>query len=160
MAIIKRTAQHPNMAPWQKYGTAFFIKWSNDNGVMPTRNFQTTHFEHVDGIDGDKLVETRRTPRNRRARTGRAREHGHAAKAKGRADKRPGSQEASDAPQASDAHRLAGQGEPTGTRDPRGGAAWQHRVPDNPPARQQVICVLCPQGSPGEDPARAAHAGR
>jgi aldehyde:ferredoxin oxidoreductase len=57
VGIIKRTQKHPNMEPWQKYGTAFFIKWSNDNGVMPTRNFQTTHFEHVDGIDGDKLVE-------------------------------------------------------------------------------------------------------
>jgi aldehyde:ferredoxin oxidoreductase len=55
--IIQRTKQHPNMVPWQKYGTAFFIKLSNDNGVMPTRNFQTTHYEHADTIDGDQLVE-------------------------------------------------------------------------------------------------------
>jgi aldehyde:ferredoxin oxidoreductase len=55
--IIQRTKVHPNMAPWQKYGTAFFIRWSNDNGVMPTLNFQTTHYEDVAGIDGDKLVE-------------------------------------------------------------------------------------------------------
>jgi len=55
--IIIRTQTHPNMAPWQKYGTAFFIDWSNKNGVMPTRNFQTTHFEDSKGIDGDSLVE-------------------------------------------------------------------------------------------------------
>jgi aldehyde:ferredoxin oxidoreductase len=55
--IIQRTKVHPNMAPWQKYGTAFFIQWSNDNGVMPTLNFQTTHYEDVAGIDGDKLIE-------------------------------------------------------------------------------------------------------
>ncbi len=55
--IIKRTQKHPNMEPWQKYGTAFFIRWSNDNAVMPTRNFQTTWFEDADKIDGDQLVE-------------------------------------------------------------------------------------------------------
>jgi len=55
--IIKRTQKHPNMEPWQKYGTAFFIRWSNDNGVMPTRNFQTTYYEDTDKIDGDQLVE-------------------------------------------------------------------------------------------------------
>ncbi len=57
MGIIKRTKKHPNMEPWQKYGTAFFIRWSNDNAVMPTRNFQTTYFEDADKIDGDQLVE-------------------------------------------------------------------------------------------------------
>jgi aldehyde:ferredoxin oxidoreductase len=56
-AIIKRTKVHPNMEPWQKYGTAFFIDWSNKNAVIPTRNFQTTYFEDISGIDGDKLVE-------------------------------------------------------------------------------------------------------
>jgi aldehyde:ferredoxin oxidoreductase len=55
--IIKRTQKHPNMEPWQKYGTAFFIRWSNDNGVMPTRNFQTTYYEDTDKIDGDQLIE-------------------------------------------------------------------------------------------------------
>ena len=55
--IIKRTQKHPNMEPWQKYGTAFFIRWSNDNGVMPTRNFQTTYYEDADKIDGDQLIE-------------------------------------------------------------------------------------------------------
>lgn len=55
--IILRTQHHPNMEPWQKYGTAFFVRWANDNGVIPTYNFKTTHYEHVDKIDGDQLVE-------------------------------------------------------------------------------------------------------
>ena len=55
--IMLRTQKHPNMEPWQKYGTAFFIQWSNQNGVMPTYNFQTTFFEDASQIDGDRLVE-------------------------------------------------------------------------------------------------------
>ena len=42
--IIQRTKPHPNMAPWQKYGTAFFVGWSNERGCFPTRNFQQTYF--------------------------------------------------------------------------------------------------------------------
>lgn len=55
--IIFRTQDHPNMEPWQKYGTAFFIQWANDNAVIPTHNFQTTHYEDIGKIDGDQLVE-------------------------------------------------------------------------------------------------------
>lgn len=57
MSIIKRTAAHPNMAPWQKYGTAMFVGWSNEHGVYPTHNFQTTYFERYAGIDGGPLVD-------------------------------------------------------------------------------------------------------
>lgn len=57
MEIILRTKTHPNMEPWQKYGTSFFVKWSNDNAVLPAYNFQTTYFEDVDKIDGNQLVE-------------------------------------------------------------------------------------------------------
>jgi aldehyde:ferredoxin oxidoreductase len=56
-SIIKRTQIHPNMEPWQKYGTAFFIDWSNKNAVIPTRNFQTTYYESIEGISGEALVE-------------------------------------------------------------------------------------------------------
>jgi aldehyde:ferredoxin oxidoreductase len=55
--IIQRTKPHPNMAPWQKYGTAFFVGWSNERGCFPTRNFQQTYFEDWKGIDGEALVE-------------------------------------------------------------------------------------------------------
>ncbi len=56
-AIIKRTAVHPNMAPWQKYGTAMFVGWANEHGVYPTHNFQTTFFDRYAGIDGQPLVD-------------------------------------------------------------------------------------------------------
>ncbi len=55
--IILRTQDHPNMEPWQKYGTAFFIQWANSNSVIPAYNFKTTHFEEIDKIDGDQLVD-------------------------------------------------------------------------------------------------------
>ena len=55
--IIQRTKPHPNMAPWQKYGTAFFVGWSNERGCFPTRNFQQTYYEDWKGIDGEALVE-------------------------------------------------------------------------------------------------------
>ena len=57
LGVIKRTAKHPNMAPWQKYGTAMFVGWSNEHGVYPTRNFQTTYFDGYAGIDGQRLVD-------------------------------------------------------------------------------------------------------
>ena len=55
--IMLRTQKHPNMEPWQKYGTAFFIQWSNQNAVLPAYNFQTTFYEDTSKIDGDQLVE-------------------------------------------------------------------------------------------------------
>jgi len=55
--IILRTQKHPNMEPWQKYGTAFFIRWSNDNAVLPTYNFKTTFYPEIGTVDGDQLVE-------------------------------------------------------------------------------------------------------
>ena len=55
--IIFRTKTHPNMEPWQKYGTSFFINWSNENAVLPSYNFKTTYYEDANLIDGDQLVE-------------------------------------------------------------------------------------------------------
>ncbi len=55
--IILRTQKHPNMEPWQKYGTSFFLKWSNDNAVLPSYNFKTTYYDDIDKVDGDQLIE-------------------------------------------------------------------------------------------------------
>lgn len=55
--VIVRSSTHENMEPWQKYGTAFFVKWSNQAGVYPTRNFRSTYFEDHEQLDGDKLLE-------------------------------------------------------------------------------------------------------
>lgn len=57
LSIIKRTSQHPNMEPWQKYGTAMFVSWSNKNGVYPYKNFQTTYMEGHEKLDGPELAE-------------------------------------------------------------------------------------------------------
>jgi len=56
-AIIQRTKPHPNMAPWQEYGTALFVGWSNDQGAFPAKNFQSSYYEDWPKIDGEKLVE-------------------------------------------------------------------------------------------------------
>ncbi len=55
--IVQRTKAHPNMEPWQKYGTAYFVNWSNDRGCFPTKNFKQTHYEDADKINGERLVE-------------------------------------------------------------------------------------------------------
>jgi len=55
--IIQRTKTHPNMEPWQKYGTALFVSWANEHGCFPSRNFQTTVHEGWEGISGEKLAE-------------------------------------------------------------------------------------------------------
>ena len=40
-----------------KYGTAQYIEVMNDLGCMPTRNFQTTHFEGCKGVDAHQMRE-------------------------------------------------------------------------------------------------------
>ena len=54
-AIMERTREHPNMAPWQQFGTAMFVGWSNNNGTFPVRNFQTSYTEKFPAMDGDVL---------------------------------------------------------------------------------------------------------
>ena len=56
-AIIQRTKTHPNMAPWQKYGTAMFVGWSNERGVFPAKNFQSSYLDGWETIDGEVLVD-------------------------------------------------------------------------------------------------------
>ena len=55
--IIQRTKPHPNMAPWQKYGTALFVGWSNEQGTFPTKNCQTSFTPGWESISGEELVE-------------------------------------------------------------------------------------------------------
>jgi aldehyde:ferredoxin oxidoreductase len=55
--IIQRTKPHPNMEPWQKYGTALFVSWANEHGCFTSRNFQKTVHEGWEGISGEKLAE-------------------------------------------------------------------------------------------------------
>lgn len=56
-AVIARTRPHPNMAPWQKYGTALFVNWSNDQASFPYKNFQSSYMEEHENISGERLAE-------------------------------------------------------------------------------------------------------
>ena len=56
-SIIKRTMDHPLLAPWAKYGTAMFVGWSNEHATFPTRNFSTSQIEGWEKIDGGPLRE-------------------------------------------------------------------------------------------------------
>lgn len=38
-------------------GGAGYIKWADEHGIMPTRNFQDCHFEGTDQLDGENLAE-------------------------------------------------------------------------------------------------------
>lgn len=48
---------------WQRQGTLQVIAWANERGVLPTRNFQETMFEHAEEIGGDKMEEVKTTDR-------------------------------------------------------------------------------------------------
>ncbi|MGQ9719999.1 MAG: aldehyde ferredoxin oxidoreductase family protein [Candidatus Jordarchaeum sp.] len=48
---------------WQRQGTLQVIEWANERGVLPTRNFQETHFEEAEEIGGDKMEEVKTTDR-------------------------------------------------------------------------------------------------
>ena len=39
------------------FGGAGYIKWADEHGIMPTRNFQDCHFEETDLLDGENLAE-------------------------------------------------------------------------------------------------------
>lgn len=53
---IQRTKTHPNMEPWQKYGTALFVGWSNEQGTFPAYNFKGAFYDHWEKISGQTLA--------------------------------------------------------------------------------------------------------
>jgi aldehyde:ferredoxin oxidoreductase len=53
---IQRTKTHPNMEPWQKYGTALFVGWSNEHGTFPAYNFKGAFYDHWEKISGQTLA--------------------------------------------------------------------------------------------------------
>jgi len=55
--IINRTKTHPNMAPWQKLGTALFVGWANEHGTFPAYNFKSSYYDNWEKIDGTVLRE-------------------------------------------------------------------------------------------------------
>ena len=47
----------PEFKLMTNYGGAGYIKWADDHGIMPTRNFQDCHYEETDLINGEKLAD-------------------------------------------------------------------------------------------------------
>jgi aldehyde:ferredoxin oxidoreductase len=45
----------PGFEEWTPYGTAGVTDWVNEVGAFPTRNFQTSYFEHHQAINGQTL---------------------------------------------------------------------------------------------------------
>jgi len=58
---IKRYIRLIKKAPEFKLVTSFggagYIKWADEHGIMPTRNFRDCHFEGTDSLDGEKLAD-------------------------------------------------------------------------------------------------------
>ena len=47
----------PGFEGWTPEGTAGITNWTNEVGVFPTRNFQTSHAEHYKNINGKAILE-------------------------------------------------------------------------------------------------------
>jgi len=47
----------PGFKGWTPEGTAGITNWTNEVGVFPTRNFQTSHAEHYKDINGRAVIE-------------------------------------------------------------------------------------------------------
>ncbi len=42
---------------FSKYGSAGYVKWAHDMGIMGTKNYRGTHFDPIDKVDGNLLGE-------------------------------------------------------------------------------------------------------
>ena len=51
----KAVLEHPQSATYRDYGTAAMAHMSDGFGGLPTRNFSSGHFEHVEDISGENL---------------------------------------------------------------------------------------------------------
>ncbi len=47
----------PGFKGWTPEGTAGLTNWANEVGVFPTRNFQTSHAEHYEQINGKAILD-------------------------------------------------------------------------------------------------------
>jgi aldehyde:ferredoxin oxidoreductase len=52
---VKKIKASPDFKTFAQYGGAGYVKWADDMGIMPTRNYQENRFPQVDSIDGRRL---------------------------------------------------------------------------------------------------------
>jgi len=53
--IFEACFKHPDLKPWQRYGTSQVVTWASEIGALPTRNFSTGTFEHAEAIGGETM---------------------------------------------------------------------------------------------------------
>jgi len=51
----KKIKASPDFKTFAQYGGAGYVKWADDMGIMPTRNYRENRFSQVDSIDGKHL---------------------------------------------------------------------------------------------------------
>ncbi|MGD8971557.1 MAG: aldehyde ferredoxin oxidoreductase C-terminal domain-containing protein, partial [Desulfobacterales bacterium] len=54
---FKKVREKPGFKGWTPEGTAGLTNWTNEVGVFPTRNFQTSYAEHYRDINGKAILE-------------------------------------------------------------------------------------------------------
>lgn len=56
-AAFQRIFKKPGFTGWTPEGTAGITDWTNEVGVFPTRNFQTSYSDHYKDINGKAILE-------------------------------------------------------------------------------------------------------
>ena len=56
-AAYRRVFAKPGFSGWTPEGTAGITNWTNEVGVFPTRNFQTSHAQHYKNINGQAILD-------------------------------------------------------------------------------------------------------
>lgn len=54
---FQKVREKPGFKGWTPEGTAGLTNWANQVGVFPTRNFQTSHAEHYENINGKAILD-------------------------------------------------------------------------------------------------------
>jgi len=54
-ALFKACKDAPAMEAWQRYGTTSVVSWCDENGALPTRNFQAGAFEEGKNLYGEVM---------------------------------------------------------------------------------------------------------
>jgi aldehyde:ferredoxin oxidoreductase len=49
---IRQIRNSPEFNTFSTYGGAGYVKWADDMGIMPTRNYQDSHFQEAERLDG------------------------------------------------------------------------------------------------------------
>jgi len=57
----ERLDNHGSLSQVSKMGSSVSVEWQNESGGLPTRNFQSGHFEKAEEITGKKIYETLHT---------------------------------------------------------------------------------------------------